>query len=329
MSLMRSSRQIVVLIAGLASYVAPASRMPALERLLARAERRRVTERETGSGFMRWQRGVLGGCGLIEQARQLASAPLTRYGRVGRIESGWWAHAAPVHLRAGIADAVLEPVQGLTNVEFESLQNRLQEYLAALDAALWPAGEGAWLLQSQHALRGSLPPATEASGTSLRQLLTRGTVEPTLLRMLTELQMLLHQHPVNTERERRGLAPANGIWLWGSGVLPTAQVMQPGTSFRVVHDYLRGLGRWLGAAIDDPAGPEQTLAAAVHRIVVELTASEPGRLDEEWIAPLARGLARGDCSRLTLVLDDWVLELDAGSLRRFWRRRRTLEELQA
>lgn len=301
-----------------------------LERLLARGERRRVGERETGPGLQRWQRGVIGGCGLIEQARRLPSAPLARYGRTGRIESGWWAHAAPVHLRAGIADVFLEPVQDLAIGELESLQHDLQECLAALHARLWLAPEdGAWFLQTPRALSVSLPAAAEASGASLRQLLSGGTVEPTLLRMLTELQMLLHEHPVNTERQRRGLAPANGIWLWGGGVIPSAYEPQPGTSFRVAHDYLRGLGRWLGAAIDDPGGPEEALAGAADRVLVELTATEPGRLDEEWIAPLARGLARGACSRLTLVLDDWLLALDARSLRRFWRRRRTLKELGA
>ncbi|MCB1639923.1 MAG: hypothetical protein KDI15_13865, partial [Thiothrix sp.] len=30
-----------------------------------------------------------------------------------------------------------------------------------------------------------------------------------------ELQMLLHQHPVNQARERQGQLPVNSLWLWG------------------------------------------------------------------------------------------------------------------
>ena len=38
-----------------------------------------------------------------------------------------------------------------------------------------------------------------------------------LRRLMTEAQMLLHDHPVNAAREARGEAPVNGLWLWGSG----------------------------------------------------------------------------------------------------------------
>jgi hypothetical protein len=38
--------------------------------------------------------------------------------------------------------------------------------------------------------------------------------------LLTELQMLLHDHPVNTARERLGQLPVNSLWLWGEGALP-------------------------------------------------------------------------------------------------------------
>lgn len=38
-------------------------------------------------------------------------------------------------------------------------------------------------------------------------------------RLLNEIQMLWHSHPINTDREARGLAQINGIWLYG-GALP-------------------------------------------------------------------------------------------------------------
>jgi hypothetical protein len=38
--------------------------------------------------------------------------------------------------------------------------------------------------------------------------------------MTNEAQMLLHAHPVNEARDRRGELTINSIWLWGGGVSP-------------------------------------------------------------------------------------------------------------
>ncbi len=39
-------------------------------------------------------------------------------------------------------------------------------------------------------------------------------------KLLNEIQMFMHQHPVNQERVRSGRLPANSLWFWGGGVLP-------------------------------------------------------------------------------------------------------------
>ena len=36
-------------------------------------------------------------------------------------------------------------------------------------------------------------------------------------RLMTELQMLLHEHPVNEARAARGVPTVNAVWLWGGG----------------------------------------------------------------------------------------------------------------
>lgn len=40
--------------------------------------------------------------------------------------------------------------------------------------------------------------------------------------LLNEVQVILHQHPLNAERRQRGLPPVNHLWLWGGSVLPDA-----------------------------------------------------------------------------------------------------------
>lgn len=39
-------------------------------------------------------------------------------------------------------------------------------------------------------------------------------------RLLNETQVVLHDHPVNRERARRGVPQVNSLWLWGAGELP-------------------------------------------------------------------------------------------------------------
>jgi hypothetical protein len=38
--------------------------------------------------------------------------------------------------------------------------------------------------------------------------------------LFNEVQVLLHQHSLNTRRLERGLPPVNSLWFWGGGVLP-------------------------------------------------------------------------------------------------------------
>jgi hypothetical protein len=44
-----------------------------------------------------------------------------------------------------------------------------------------------------------------------------------LRRLQNEVQMFLHTHPLNEDRERRGALPVNSFWLEGCGVAPAAQ----------------------------------------------------------------------------------------------------------
>ena len=64
-------------------------------------------------------------------------------------------------------------------------------------------------------LNGWLPDARE-------QPAARG-----LLRLQNEAQMLFYTHPVNDARAVRGLAPVNGFWISGGGVLDDGEALSP------------------------------------------------------------------------------------------------------
>jgi 2,3-bisphosphoglycerate-independent phosphoglycerate mutase len=41
-----------------------------------------------------------------------------------------------------------------------------------------------------------------------------------IIRLMSDSQIFFKDHPVNKDREQRGLLPANSIWLWGQGKKP-------------------------------------------------------------------------------------------------------------
>lgn len=87
--------------------------------------------------------------------------------------------------------------------------------------------------------------------------------EPTA-RLLTDLilrsQELLARHPLNIERQRRGMDAANSIWPWGGGYRPkmkplteTYPQIKKGTVITAV-DLIRGIGRYAGLDVVNVPG---------------------------------------------------------------------------
>lgn len=65
-------------------------------------------------------------------------------------------------------------------------------------------------------------------------------------RWLTELQMLLHSHPLNALREQASERPVNSAWLWGQGVLPQTPADTVVSRTFADSPVVRGLARWHG-----------------------------------------------------------------------------------
>jgi hypothetical protein len=64
------------------------------------------------------------------------------------------------------------------------------------------------------------PAPEQALGAQLIGHLPEGPAARRWRVLLTDIQVTLHQHPLNIERRRHGLPPVNSLWLWGGGVLP-------------------------------------------------------------------------------------------------------------
>lgn len=92
---------------------------------------------------------------------------------------------------------------------------------------------------------GCTPPH-DISGRSVKNYLPSGEQGRFLVEYMKKSYELLNRHPINEERRKRGLRPANSIWPWGEGRRPGLSNFQAkyGIKGAIVSavDLVRGLG---------------------------------------------------------------------------------------
>ena len=182
-------------------------------------------------------------------------------------------------------------------------------------------------------------PWPSAVGRSVDALLPRGPDALQWHRRFNEVQMLLHEHPVNQRRESRGEPAINSVWFWGGGCLP-APVRSHGWSVWADNALVRGLalvcgmepkpvpgnaGLWLKqASAGDHLIVLDALAEPAHRGDAPGWAALVDALERNWFAPMRDFLARRSLARVTITTQHMNLALHyevlPSDLWKFWRR---------
>ncbi|MFM8548344.1 MAG: hypothetical protein ACKODB_12165 [Betaproteobacteria bacterium] len=192
-----------------------------------------------------------------------------------------------VHFHAAMDHIVLSPTNRVAVAEAESLAlfdsacDWLREEpvrLRRLSADLWELVEIAPSETGFAALRSAS--STRAAGRNIDLWLPYGTGARRWRRLMNELQMLWHSHPVNEQRIDRGDLPLNGLWLEGVTPGHASPVFD-----RVATDdpVLGGLASLSGASL---AGWEEGLERAIdspatHSLIdVPCTVSQATQGDE-------------------------------------------------
>lgn len=136
--------------------------------------------------------------------------------------TGWWLRADPVYLRPNRDRLVLFGPRYLELNETES------QSLAKLVAPLFT--EYGWQFEALRPDRWylRLPRPEQVTFTALGRVegkylgpaLPAGIDGSRWRTLLNEIQMVLHDCPINQERENRGFPLANSLWFWGAGEAP-------------------------------------------------------------------------------------------------------------
>ena len=317
----------------------PPASLPALELLLARSRRTNGLAASLETWFCR-------GFGLCDRAAQDPAIPagaLTAHAHGLDLGARSWLRADPVHLRPDRDRVLLMPGQAfaVTAEEAQSLTAALTPLLAG-KFLLHAVTRDQWCLQIEGEAQSdfSSRPPIELAGADIDPHLPPKQWH----RLLTELQMALHEHPANTAREQRGDPAVNSVWLWGAGKLPST-ASGPWQSVSAGDPVAIGLARLAGMRHRTPgAGAEEWLGRAPedgrHLVVIDRlrgvrASGDPEgfarrlqELETTWFAPLLAALKSGRIGMLTIHAPEAAASFEAvrSDLRRFWRRPRPLAD---
>jgi hypothetical protein len=312
-------------------------RLPALEMLLGRGRRAALRAEHA-------ERWLLERFGLADAP--LAAGALTLYGAGADPGDALWARADPVHLRlmrdhlALVPGAALE----LSREEAEPLCETLNRHFGAR-LELQAVRPGTWCARLAPGSAFEAASPLELAGADVNANLPGGAHAKDWHALLNEVQMLLHQHPVNEAREARGAPTVNSVWLWGAGALP-ARAAAPWQSVNADDPVALGLARLGGMrhrelSADAAAWLERAPEDGRHLLVLdrlrapaaladpEACAARLRELEERWFAPLLAALKRGRIGMVTLAAPGGEAAISCetirADLRRFWRFARPLE----
>lgn len=172
-----------------------------------------------------------------------------------------------------------------------------------------------------------------AYGRSAWDSLPRGPAAGPLRRLMNEIQMVLHDHPVNRARAAAGLPEINSVWAWGWGAeAPVPVPTWPGVCF-ADHPYALGLaglagGRRIAGSAPAPADgwPDRGLKVcdapwrALQAGDEALARRELERFDRAWGRPLLAALRRRRLRHLRLIVGGIAFDLRPADAWAFWRR---------
>jgi hypothetical protein len=302
---------------------AAANRPRAAETLFARGRRKQAVPIAPEA----WLFGRFG----AQKQRDWPVAPYTLLADGGAPGSHFWMRADPVHLSVGRDSLAFDGAAlDVSRSEAEALVATLNRHFGETLAFDAPNPER-WYVKFPGAPGLDTTAPSAARGTAIGDKLPSGPDAMRFRALMNEVQMLLYEHPVNAEREARGVPPVNSVWFWGGGTL-TVPAARPFSIVLAEDPLARGLALAAGVPARRLSGSAETILSALPAEGMALIVLDPPRsatLERDWFGPLLAALQGGRIGMLSLSLGgtDSFLEVETvrSDLRHFWRTRKPLQ----
>jgi hypothetical protein len=184
----------------------------------------------------------------------------------------YWLRADAVHLllqRDSFSLSEPAPLQ-VEREHAELIIASLNQHFSQDGMTFCMGNSGAWYLRLKQMpeIQTTLP--SVATDRNIYQFMPQGAAASTWLSYLNEIQMLLHEHPVNIQRESKHEAAVNSVWLSGGGFMPQPLPADNSIDVFIASSPLyHGLAQWSGLASQPP---EQPLSKTLQHIDAQLHA---------------------------------------------------------
>lgn len=245
-------------------------------------------------------------------------AALTRQLDAGDAAQSSWLRVDPAHVAPDMGGARL-----LSHGEALALT---REDVAQLLPALRPLfGDAGFALDAPHPSRWYLRLPRESRlpefatpddvlGEDLFAHLPQGELGRRWRALLTETQVVLHNHPWNAMRASMGRPAVNSVWFWGAGASPDF--------VRTRYRQIKGNDVLLRALASAAGVSQETTEADQVDALVDLRhLRDLGLLASEAVQPLLHAVRQRELQSLTLDFEDGlVFQLRRDQRWRFWRK---------
>lgn len=314
-------------------------RLPAAEWLLARG-------RSSPAPDLPWREWLLtpvvAGPELL---RRCPAGPGVRAGSARSLPEGNWACARLVHLATAIEHLRLAPgALAIDSGESSTLLGDINRHLDGRGFRLHAqAATDEWLLEIEQPIECLGVEPELAAGRSVRDLMPAGRDGGRVRALMNEIQMLLHEHPVNLRRAGQGRPVINTLWLWGFGRFePTGKMSLP-TLF-TDDAWLSGIWHLNGVQSEPLGGFATAIGAGMREAMADgpilVAGSRPphdslsghGMIDalaqaeRSCFAPALAALRSGVVRGVDVLLGGRVYSVGRSARFMAWRRARPLRE---
>lgn len=245
---------------------------------------------------------------------------LRMWGQTGDRPSAWIAAADPVHLEPELDRLRLHSLMpdDLPVPELRRIVDHLQVTLGGA------GGTGFVRIGRYCYLTADAPLATSTHATQQvdqripTKYLPGGAGRAGHRRLLSEIEMALHEHPVNAERESEGRPVINSLWIWGGGHAP--QPVDGALPPLYADDpLLRGHWRAQRSAESTWPGSIERCFESGNDAVVAVVPN--GRRLEASLRELKRLVSAGRIDELVMLFEDGLRgTMTRLQALRFWRR---------
>lgn len=168
------------------------------------------------------------------------------------VDDAYWLRADPVHLmlqRDSFSLSEPAPLQ-VAREQAELIIADLNQHFSQDGMTFCIGNSGAWYLRLKQMpeIQTTLP--SVAMDRNIYQFMPQGAAASVWVSYLNEIQMLLHEHPVNIQRESKQQAAINSVWLSGGGFMPQMLTPENGIDLFVTNSpFYHGLAQWSGLAV--------------------------------------------------------------------------------